>query len=64
MTRKIVLGMLAAVLLGGAGAWYAWSHPDEARGLRDLGRGSLAQLQSEFNAAAGNMRLLVLLSPT
>jgi len=64
MTRKRSIGILAASLLGGAGAWFLLSDSAGASALTDLHLASFAQLKSDFNAAAGRVRIIVLLSPT
>lgn len=62
MTRKRSIGIVAAMLLAGAGAWLGFS--DSASALTDLHPASFAQLKQDFNAAAGKVRVVVLLSPT
>lgn len=64
MTRKLVIGIVALTLLGGAGAWYAWFDSGAASALTDLDPTSFAQLKNEFNASAGRVRVIALLSPT
>ncbi len=63
MNRKRAIGILAAVLFGGAGAWYAISDSAGAA-LADVSPTSFAQLKNEFNAAAGKVRVIALLSPS
>lgn len=64
MTRRHSIGLLAATLLAAAGAWFLFSDSDGASALTDLHPRSFAQLKSDFNAATGNVRIIVLLSPT
>ena len=64
MNRTLAIGILAAALLGAAAAWYAFSDSPGASELTNLDAASFAQLKSEFNAAAGNVRIIALLSPT
>ena len=64
MTRRRSFGLLAATLLGGAGAWLLFFDVAGAAALTDLHPASFAQLKQDFNAAAGNVRIMVLLSPT
>lgn len=64
MRRKLAVAILAAVLLAGAGAWYAFSDPAPASALTVLDESSFARLKDAFNAAAGNVRIIALLSPT
>ena len=63
MNRKVAVGIVALALLGGAGAWYAFSDPADAAALTSLDQASFAQLKKEFNAATGNVRVIALLSP-
>lgn len=62
MTRKLAAGIVASALIGGA--WYALSDSAGAPALTDLDSASFAQLKNEFNAAAGKVRVIALLSPT
>jgi hypothetical protein len=64
MTRKLATGILAAALVGAAGAWYAFSDSATASELTVLDSASFAQFKDDFNASAGNVRVIALLSPT
>jgi hypothetical protein len=61
--RKAVIGIAAVALLGG-GVWYAVSDRAPASALISLDPTSFANLKEDFNAAAGNVRVIALLSPT
>lgn len=63
MTRKLAIGAVTTVLLGGAGAWYAFSEAGSSA-IADLDPAAFAQLKNEFNAGAGKVRVIALLSPT
>ena len=63
MTRKLAIGTLAAVLFGGAGAWYAF-YGTGSSAIADLDPAGFTQLKNEFNAGAGKVRVIALLSPT
>lgn len=64
--RKLALvAVIAAVLL--AAAWYQFGGRRTAPGqppLAELNAGSLEQLRADFNAAADQPRMILLLSPT
>ena len=64
--RKIVLiASVAAVLI--AAAWYQFGGHKTAPGqppLAELNAGSLDKLRADFNAAAEETRMILLLSPT
>lgn len=62
MTRKTVIGIAAVALLGGA--WYAFSDSAAPSALTSLDQASFAKFKEDFNAAAGNVRVIALLSPT
>ena len=68
-TRKLVLVVLVVLAAIGAGtfAWVRFATHDTPPGqppLATLDAGSLATLKTEFNRAAGDTRMIVLLSPT
>lgn len=64
------LGFTLVAILVVAGAWVVWikssprSTPAGQPGLSHLGAQSLPELRDAFNAAQGQRRLVVLLSPT
>ena len=64
--RKIALvGVIVALLL--AAAWYQFGGHRTAPGqppLAELTAVSLEQLRADFNAAANQPRMIILLSPT
>ena len=64
--RKIALiAVIVALLL--AAAWYQFGGHRTAPGqppLAELNAGSLEQLSADFNAAADQQRMILLLSPT
>lgn len=64
--QKVVLVSFVAALLIGTG-WYQFGGHRTAPGqppLAELNAGSLEQLRADFNAAADQPRMIVLLSPT
>ena len=65
MTRKILLAISAALLLG-AGLYFYGGHtaPPTQAALVDLTPQTLSTIESAFNEAKDDVRLLVLLSPT
>jgi hypothetical protein len=65
--RKYALltAVVAPVVLAAAYLFYAPRRAPEGQlALLHLDTGNIGTLRAEFNAAAGGMRLLVLLSPT
>lgn len=64
LTRKAALAILALALAAGAGGWYALSDAADPANLTELNPAAFDQLKDEFNAAAGNVRVIVLLSPS
>ena len=62
--RKLAVFILALALFGGALGWSAFSDSGSASALTSLDARSLADLKTEFNAAIGRTRVIVLLSPT
>jgi hypothetical protein len=62
-TRRAVLFIIAAVVLGGALAYGIFAHrsPD---GQPPLAQMDLAAFKAEFNRASNQTRVIVLLSPT
>jgi hypothetical protein len=60
--RKLTIG-LAAVAVAAAVGWYLADTVDSAA-LVDLDAGSFEQFRDQFNEAAGQVRVVVLLSPT
>lgn len=64
--RKIALvAVIAALLI--AAAWYQFGGHRTSPGqppLAELNVGSLEQLRADFNASAGETRMILLLSPT
>ena len=63
----ITLIVLLAVIGAGAFAWVRFATHDAPAGqppLAYLDPGSLASLKADFNRAAGETRMIVLLSPT
>ena len=66
MTRKTILSIPAALLLG-AGLFYFYgghTAPASQPALVTLTRQTLSTIEGAFNEAKGNVRLLILLSPT
>jgi hypothetical protein len=63
LTRKTA-SVVLALALAGAGAWYAMSDSGDAANLTELDPASFEQLKRDFNEAAGNVRVIVLLSPS
>jgi hypothetical protein len=66
MTRKTILAFPAALLLG-AGLFYFYgghSVPAGQPPLVDLTPQNLSTIEDAFNGAKGDVRLVVLLSPT
>lgn len=66
MSRKTILAIPGALLLcGGLFYFYGGHHaPQGQTPLTDITPESLADLESAFNAANHDVRLLILLSPT
>ncbi len=65
-SRKIALVVVIVALLLG-GAWYQFGGHRTAPGqppLTELNAAALDQLRADFNAAADQPRMIVLLSPT
>ena len=68
MTRRrklLVIAVIAAALIGAA--WYQFGGHRTPKGqppLTDLNAASLDQLRADFNASAGEARMILLLSPT
>ncbi|MGH9720980.1 MAG: hypothetical protein ACRD8O_12265 [Bryobacteraceae bacterium] len=63
--RKWAVG-IAAVLAPVAAGWFylaGWPGSSSAA-VTDIDAGSLAAFRDEFNRAAGNTRIILLLSPT
>lgn len=65
MTRKAFLALPAALLLG-AGLYFYGGHtaPPAQPALVDLTPQTLSNIESAFNEAKGDVRVLLLLSPT
>ena len=63
MTRRLAIGIAAAVLTGATGAWYALSGAGSTA-IADLDPAGFAQFKNAFNAGAGKVRVIALLSPT
>ena len=66
--RKLIfILVLLTAIVGGAFAWLQFgthNTPAGQRPLASLDRSSLATLKADFNGAAGETRMIVLLSPT
>ena len=67
--RKLLIALLVVLAVIGAGAfaWVRFATHDTPAGqppLATLDAGSLAALKQDFNRAAGETRVIVLLSPT
>lgn len=63
--RPLFIALLAALLA--AFAWYLWAERHTPAGQPPLARldtASLDALRAEFNAHAGKVRIVILLSPT
>lgn len=63
-TRKAALIVVGLALVAGVGGWYGLSDSGSAANLTELDATSFARLRDDFNAAAGNVRVIVLLSPS
>jgi hypothetical protein len=65
MSRQIFLAIPAALLLG-AGLYFYGGHttPPTQPALVDLTPQTLSKIENSFNEAKGDVRLLMLLSPT
>ena len=64
LRRKAALVVLALALGGGVAGWYALSGSGDASNLTELDSTSFTQLKDDFNATAGHVRVIVLLSPS
>ncbi len=66
MTRKTLLAIPAALLLGAGLFYYSGGHtaPAGQHVLVALTQENRSTIEDAFNAAKGDVRLLVLLSPT
>jgi hypothetical protein len=65
MTSKTFLALPAALLLGSAIYFYSGhTAPPTQPALVDLTSQTLSKIESAFNDAKGDVRVLVLLSPT
>ena len=68
MTKRRKLLVLVIVIAAVVGAaWYQFGGHRTAEGQRplaDLNAASLDQLRADFNAASGETRMILLLSPT
>jgi hypothetical protein len=67
MTRRKLLVILVLVALAGALGYFRFATHDAPAGqppLAYLDPGSLAALKADFNGAAGETRIILLLSPT
>lgn len=63
--KLLVLAVIVAALIGAA--WYQFGGhrtPEGQPPLADLNAASLDQLRADFNAAADETRMILLLSPT
>jgi hypothetical protein len=63
---KLLAVAVAVAALTGA-AWYQFGGHETSKGqppLADLNPASLDQLRADFNASAGETRMILLLSPT
>ena len=64
--RKFAFGLIA-IAIAGLVAWYLWSSGQTPPGqppLTSLTRQNFNQFTRDFNSAAGEERLVLLLSPT
>jgi len=61
--RNRIIGLTALALAAGAGGYTLYDSVD-ADALGDLDAESFTHLRNEFNQAAGDVRVVVLLSPT
>jgi hypothetical protein len=62
----LILALVAVAIAGGAG-WYYWgpaAMPAGQPALVEITPQTLEQLRAEFNAAADQVRVVALLSPT
>jgi hypothetical protein len=67
MKRTRVLAVLALVALAAAGGWWRFGGREAPAGqppLATIDPVSIGALRDDFNRAAGQTRLIVLLSPT
>jgi hypothetical protein len=66
MKSILKIGLAAALLALLAGAYFSWpGHAPAAQpALTELDTKTLSGLQTEFNRAAGSLRVILLLSPT
>ena len=67
MTRRKLILLLVVVSIVGALAWMRFATHDAPAGQRPLASldlASLVTLKAEFNRAANETRIIVLLSPT
>lgn len=66
MKRKYVIGAAISAILVAAGLYlYSGSQtPAGQPALENLSPRNIAEIKNEFNAAKGDVRLLLLLSPT
>jgi hypothetical protein len=67
MTKRRVLWLVLALALGLTLAWYVWGPrtvPPGQPALATLSPSALETLRADFNRAAGQVRVIILLSPT
>jgi hypothetical protein len=65
LTRRLMIGILALVLVIGAAGWYLFDSGQSGPFVvTELNATSFAHIKNEFNEAAGNVRIIALLSPT
>jgi hypothetical protein len=64
MTRKVIIAAISIALFAGVGTWYVLSDSSGSHAISSLDPASFAELKNEFNAAAGHVRIIALLSPT
>lgn len=62
--RKLAIGILGLALLACAAGWYTVADRADGGALTELNATSFAELKKEFNAAADEVRVIVLLSPS
>lgn len=65
LARRLVIPLVA--VLGGVLAWHYYARPLAPAGqppLIEISASNLDRLRGEFNQAAGDVRVILLLSPT
>jgi hypothetical protein len=63
LRRKLIVGIAILALAAGVG-WYTVSDSVDSAQLTNLDAESFQRLRNEFNQSTGDVRLIVLLSPS